>query len=71
MSRTKLLPCPFCGRRAKYVYVPNIGLHGIRCPHAGCVIVEVDEPTYEEAVSRWNRRTPAVAQAQNESGQPP
>jgi len=56
MTKPKLLPCPFCGGRPKAVHSSKAEMHGIRCPHEGCVIVEVDESTFAEAARRWNRR---------------
>jgi hypothetical protein len=71
-KRAKLLPCPFCGARAKTDEMepmpPEIDhvTHIVRCSHAtryhykhgtGCpVMAEVYDETPERAADKWNTR---------------
>lgn len=64
MSDPQLLPCPFCGREAKFYYTPNDDdegesdgrdFWGVRCEYCpGMVDDDHDGP--EEAAKAWNKR---------------
>lgn len=63
-TQAELLPCPFCGSRARRS--KGGGWHGTGCAGAhGCpaYLSALTYRTQEEADETWNRRTPA-SQAQ-------
>lgn len=56
MSELKLLPCPFCGRKA---HTDKIGkpLFTIRCTNINCHC-EISKNSLENTINAWNTRTP-------------
>lgn len=55
-DQPKLLPCPFCGGKAEFVGMDDIGYH-IRCENVtNCSIEQMNIETKERAVNRWNTR---------------
>jgi len=50
--------CPFCGKKAGYVYRRNIGGYCIKC--AVCEAKTLYYDTVEQAYRAWNKRLPSV-----------
>lgn len=50
----KLLPCPFCGGKAKVMLF--LGNYGVACTKCCGAIVAAPEQTKQEAIAAWNRR---------------
>ncbi len=58
-----LLPCPFCGARARTDLLPHSGGPGwVQCSECECD--QHMSNTLDEAVARWNHRTPAQCEQQ-------
>ncbi len=59
MAAPVLLPCPFCGGKPVLTHgASNLRERTVECDD--CFAQGSFEWTDEEAVSAWNRRTPAV-----------
>ena len=62
-----LLPCPFCGHAAA-IYNDSFGDHWARCPDVKNCGVSFPQgrgtSTREQAVRRWNERTPETTKVQ-------
>lgn len=63
MSEQNLLPCPFCGCRARIIeytgIYPNEGekTYVASCTNQFCKVrFEIKSPTLEEAIMEWNTR---------------
>ena len=62
MSDDDLRPCPFCGGRAEYRYLPNIDRHKPKPSHKIVCVrchVFVERASVRGAYERWNKRAPA------------
>ncbi len=51
----KLLPCPYCGGKAKLIKTPNRGEFYIRCKSEDIEQLSL-KPTRAEAIAAWNKR---------------
>ena len=61
MSKVKLLPCPFCGGKAKIISQNSVeDKYAIMCTNIWCIAFDI-EPAYLEkfdAIKAWNTRKP-------------
>ena len=57
MQNDKLLPCPFCNRRAELRYDKD-GFSYIVCANDGCYVRTDGHLNEESAIKHWNTRKP-------------
>ena len=58
--KTMLKPCPFCGNRAKLIYIKtafNSGIYQVVCSNATCNVATFGDREKLGVIAVWNRRT--------------
>lgn len=66
MENKELLPCPFCGGKAKHVYFRFTETYSVCCRNCGAESNEFD--TEEAAIEAWNTRSECTCRNVAEQG---